>query len=69
MGKPFPFKDSSKYSPKWYPRFKAFHFTSKSGPNGQALSTFLEDLISLSESQLEAIKILGGYKLSGIIDT
>jgi hypothetical protein len=48
-------------------RFKEFHMTSKSGPNGHALWTSFKDIMSLSNLQLYSIKIIGGEKLSSLI--
>jgi hypothetical protein len=39
-----------------------FHFTTKAGPNGQAMASMIKDYLSLTQSQLEDIKVLGGPK-------
>jgi len=44
-------------------RFKEFHMTSKSGPNGHALWTSFKDLMSLTSQQLESIRVLAGDRL------
>lgn len=44
-------------------RFKEYHMTSKSGPNGHALWTSFIDYMALSESQKKAIGIIAGDKL------
>jgi hypothetical protein len=50
-------------------RWSKFHFTTKSGPNGQGLWTSLSDLRALHENEelLESIKFVGGEKFCGII--
>jgi len=50
-------------------RFRNFHFTTKTGPNGHALWTCLLDLISISsKSILNDIIILGGDRFKRKID-
>lgn len=49
-------------------RFRRFHFTTRSGPNGHALATWIIDLLLLPERIVEAIKILGGERISTFID-
>jgi len=44
-------------------RFKEFHMSSKSGPNGHALWTSFKDIYGLTENQKQAIKAVGGKKL------
>jgi len=44
-------------------RFKDFHMTSKSGPNGHALWTSFDDYISLPPELLSSIKVVGGERL------
>lgn len=41
-------------------RFKKYHFTTKSGPNGHALWSSLRDLLALPESLVESIVTVGG---------
>lgn len=48
--------------------FKAYHFSTKSGPNGHALWTSLQDLNSLPESLVTSIKTIGGEVISERID-
>lgn len=45
-------------------RWKRFHLTTKSGPNGHALGMSLRDLVSLPTSLIESIKIVGGESIS-----
>jgi len=49
-------------------RFKEFHMTSKSGPNGHALWSSFLDGMTLSKTQRESIKTISGDKLSELID-
>jgi len=44
-------------------RFKEFHMSSKSGPNGHALWTSYMDIMSLTPEQWNAIKATAGEKL------
>lgn len=44
-------------------RFKEFHMTSKTGPNGHALWTSYIDIDSISESTRHNISLVGGQKL------
>jgi hypothetical protein len=48
-------------------RFKEFHMSSKSGPNGHALWTAFRDISALTGDQLESIRILAGPKLADLI--
>jgi len=50
-------------------RFTHFHFSTKSGPNGHALSSWWSDLQSLSLELREAISVMGGAKLRNFIST
>jgi len=49
-------------------RFKQYHFTSKSGPNGHALWTSLADLYMIPPEMMDHIRIVGGPKLSMYMD-
>jgi hypothetical protein len=51
--------------------FRNYHFSSKSGPNGHALGSSIADLslISLNKALLDAIRTVGGPKLTLRIDT
>jgi len=49
-------------------RFKQFHMTSKSGPNGHALWTSFRDYMSLTRRQKASIKILAGEKLHNLMN-
>lgn len=49
-------------------RFKTFHFSPKSGPNGHALGRWLDDLDALPDSLRNSIGIVGGFKLSNQMD-
>jgi hypothetical protein len=49
-------------------RFRRFHFTTKTGPFGHALASWVDDLLSLPNQLTEAIKTLGGVKLTEFID-
>jgi len=44
-------------------RFSKYHFTTKTGPNGQALWTSIADLSVLPESLIDSIRSIGGEKL------
>jgi hypothetical protein len=48
--------------------FKEFHFTTKAGPNGHALSTSLADLFALPPSLVASIKTVGGARRSYHMD-
>jgi len=48
-------------------RWKKFHFTTKSGPNGHALNTWLSDRSSLPKNLEESISILGGSKMESYL--
>jgi hypothetical protein len=48
-------------------KFKEFHMSSKSGPNGHALWTSFRDIETLTPGQLSAIKVIGGEKLVNLI--
>jgi hypothetical protein len=48
--------------------FKEYHFTTKAGPNGHAISTSLADLFTLPESLRESIGVVGGEVLKGRMD-
>lgn len=50
-------------------RFTHFHFSTKSGPNGHALSSWLTDLKALPQSLLDAIGELGGAKMITFLST
>jgi len=49
-------------------RWRRFHFTTRTGPNGQGLSSWILDLYSLPNQLREHIKFLGGVKFSSFID-
>lgn len=44
--------------------FSQFHLTTKRGPNGHALWTSIVDFLSLPDSLIESIKVVGGRKLT-----
>lgn len=48
-------------------KWKKFHFTTKSGPNGHALNSWLADWFSLPKKLRESISILGGSKMTSYI--
>jgi len=48
-------------------RFKEFHYSSKRGPNGHAMWSFLRDVVALPESLIHSIGILAGPDLEGKI--
>lgn len=48
--------------------WKKFHFTTKSGPNGHALWSWLTDVSLLPDSLRESIKTLGGVKMTSYLD-
>lgn len=48
--------------------FKSFHMSTKSGPQGQALLMSLTELALLPQNLLADIKLIGGDKLSSLID-
>jgi hypothetical protein len=48
--------------------FKAYHFTTKGGPNGHALWTSLSDLYSLPTDLVDSIKSLGGKVITDRIN-
>lgn len=48
-------------------RFREFHMTSKSGPNGHALWTSFRDLMHLTDIQRYAIKLIAGDKLDNLM--
>nr|UJQ92476.1 MAG: putative RNA-dependent RNA polymerase [Mitoviridae sp.] len=48
--------------------WKSFHMSTKSGPQGQALLMSLTELALLPQELIADIKLLGGNKLSSIID-
>jgi hypothetical protein len=41
-------------------KWKFYHFSTKAGPNGHAMSTALRDLVSLPDSLRASIKYIGG---------
>lgn len=45
-----------------------YHLTTKVGPNGPAMATLLRDYYSLTDSQLESLRILGGPKFAVELD-
>lgn len=51
-------------------KWKEYHFTTKKGPNGQALFTSLTDLggVLNNEQLFNSIKIVGGSKLARTLD-
>jgi hypothetical protein len=49
-------------------RWRRFHFSTKSGPNGHALNTCFEDLFILPKTLIDSIKVLGGERLVPILD-
>lgn len=49
-------------------KWKKFHFTTKTGPNGHALNTYLQDLVSLPKQLTDAICVVGGSKLKFILE-
>lgn len=49
--------------------WKKFHFTTKSGPNGHALNSWLTDFNQLPETLRDSIKCLGGPKMESYIDS
>jgi len=61
------YRPSTKKVPKSL-NFKAYHFTTKSGPNGHALCTAITDLFSLPIDLIESIKVVGGKLISDRID-
>ncbi|QTY21822.1 RNA-dependent RNA polymerase [Botryosphaeria dothidea mitovirus 3] len=50
-------------------RMRSFHFTTKSGPNGHALATWVTDLLSLPNRMRELITDLGGVKVKTFLET
>lgn len=48
-------------------RFRRFHFSTKSGPNGHALGTWFYDLLSLPEQLRQSIAVLGGERIHDFI--
>jgi hypothetical protein len=48
-------------------RFKEFHMTSKSGPNGHALWTSFRDIMALTDQQRQSIRIIGGDRLGDLM--
>ena len=48
-------------------KWKKFHFTTKSGPNGHALNSWLADWFSLPKKLRESISIVGGSKMESYI--
>lgn len=50
------------------PEWKSFHMSTKSGPQGQALLMSLTELALLPLELIADIKLLGGDKLSSVID-
>jgi len=49
-------------------KFRRFHFTTKSGPLGHALASWVDDLFSLPDQLAESIKTLGGWKMVEFMD-
>lgn len=49
-------------------RFKRFHFSTKSGPTGHALSSWYQDFLNLPDRLKQDIKVLGGPVLARLID-
>jgi len=49
-------------------KFKRFHFTTKTGPNGHALSHWYEDLLNLPKQLVESISVLGGEVVRKFMD-
>jgi len=49
-------------------KWKKFHFTTKSGPKGHALDSWLADWNSLPKRLRESIAILGGSKMASYIE-
>lgn len=49
--------------------FKRFHFSSKSGPNGLAMKSWITDILLLPEKLKESIMIMGGLKLIKFMNT
>jgi len=47
--------------------FKAFHFTTKKGPNGPAMANSIKDLTSLPQQTIEDIISMGGDELGVFI--
>lgn len=45
-------------------RFRSYHFTTKSGPNGHALGHYLDDLEGLPPSLESSIHVVGGEILA-----
>lgn len=50
-------------------RFRSYHFTTKSGPNGHALGHYLDDLDAIPESLWDSISKVGGELLAGRMKT
>lgn len=48
--------------------WKSFHISTKSGPNGQAMWSSLEDLLHMPDSLILEVKALGGKKFSDRLD-
>jgi len=48
--------------------WRRFHFTTKAGPNGHALHNSIVDLYLLPESLIQSIKVVGGEKLTLLIE-
>jgi len=48
--------------------WKSYHFTTKSGPNGHALGSAVEDLFALPKTLVVSLKRLGGENFSKEID-
>jgi len=49
-------------------RWRKFHLSTKTGPNGHALWMSVKDFINLPESLYESIRFLGGFKLSHLME-
>jgi len=49
-------------------RWRRFHFTTKSGPNGPALWSAIADLHKLPRSLLDSIRVIGGERLASSME-
>lgn len=50
-------------------RFKKFHFSTRKGPNGPALTSWYDDLVSLPKELIHSISVCGGQVISDAMQT
>nr|UPW42057.1 MAG: putative RNA dependent RNA polymerase [Yunnan mito-like virus 29] len=48
-------------------KFKRFHFSTKTGPNGHALNSWYRDLLQMPDRLIASVSIMGGEKLASFM--